>query len=60
MEIDLRLTINKHVSDFRKATKLYNLRDKNHWLRWMIKVYSKDRKLCFYCPRGVTDRKSVV
>lgn len=43
MGIYLVSTINNHVKDSMNAMHLYHLNDENYWLRWMVKVCSKDR-----------------
>ena len=43
MGIYFRFIINNHVKDAMKAMNLYNFSDENNWLRWLIKVYTKDK-----------------
>ena len=43
MGIYFTFIINNHVKDVMKAMNLYNFSDENNWLRWLIKVYTKDK-----------------
>lgn len=43
MGIYLVSAINNHVKGSMNALHLYNLNDENYWLRWRVKVCSKDR-----------------